>query len=363
MIARKNALSERLCDLIAIFFIRGIAFLFDPCYTLLIGNEVLPRETGNAVWLMTSANFAGDIGFFVSVCPRKEILMSFLTSIAIFTLSALLLGRVLQRLRLPPLIGMLLVGILMGPYVLDFISPDMLAISSDMRQFALIVILARAGLSLDLAELKKVGRPAVLLCFLPACFEIVGYVVLSKLFLDISYAEGALVGAVMAVVSPAVVVPRMLRLHEEGYGVSKGIPQMINSRGVLWRCVCDRAFHRIARNEQNGGVQLFRPVARSREVKSAERLAARFNKLWVFAEILLFVLGGAQTDVSYALTAGARLLPVVLLALVFRMLGVFVCLARTALNFRERLFCAVAYLPKATVQAAIGGIALSQGLS
>lgn len=216
-------------DLSAIFFIRGIAFLFDPCYTLLIGNEVLPRETGNAVWLMTSANFAGDIGFFVSVCPRKEILMSFLTSIAIFTLSALLLGRVLQRLRLPPLIGMLLVGILMGPYVLDLISPDMLAISSDMRQFALIVILARAGLSLDFAELKKVGRPAVLLCFLPACFEIVGYVVLSKLFLDISYAEGALVGAVMAVVSPAVVVPRMLRLHEEGYGVSKGIPQMITA--------------------------------------------------------------------------------------------------------------------------------------
>ena len=190
---------------------------------------MLPRETGNAVWLMTSANFVGDIGFFVSVCPRKEILMSFLTSIAIFTLSALLLGRVLQRLRLPPLIGMLLVGILMGPYVLDLISPDMLAISSDMRQFALIVILARAGLSLDLAELKKVGRPAVLLCFLPACFEIVGYVVLSKLFLDISYAEGVLVGAVMAVVSPAVVVPRMLRLHEEGYGVSKGIPQMITA--------------------------------------------------------------------------------------------------------------------------------------
>lgn len=155
--------------------------------------------------------------------------MSFLTSIAIFTLSALLLGRVLQRLRLPPLIGMLLVGILMGPYVLELISPDMLAISSDMRQFALIVILARAGLSLDLAELKKVGRPAVLLCFLPACFEIVGYVVLSKLFLDISYAEGALVGAVMAVVSPAVVVPRMLRLHEEEYGVSKGIPQMITA--------------------------------------------------------------------------------------------------------------------------------------
>lgn len=155
--------------------------------------------------------------------------MFFLTSIAIFTLSALLLERVLQRLRLPPLIGMLLVGILMGPYVLELISPDMLAISSDMRQFALIVILARAGLSLDLAELKKVGRPAVLLCFLPACFEIVGYVVLSKLFLDISYAEGALVGAVMAVVSPAVVVPRMLRLHEEEYGVSKGIPQMITA--------------------------------------------------------------------------------------------------------------------------------------
>ena len=422
-----------MCDLIAIFFIRGIAFLFEPCYNLLIGNEVLPRKTGTAVWLMTSANFAGDIGFFVSVCPRKEILMSFLTSIAIFTLSALLLGSALQRLRLPPLIGMLLVGILMGPYVLDLISPDLLAISSDMRQFALIVILARAGLSLDLAELKKVGRPAVLLCFLPACFEIVGYVVLSKLFLDISYAEGALMGAVMAAVSPAVVVPRMLRLQEEGYGVRKGIPQMItagascddvfvivlftallgmNKTGafnysVLWRVpasvitgavigalagwflslilshikiretvkvivLLSVSFLLVAAENAISDIIPFSGLLavislcimlRFRQEGAAERLAARFNKLWVFAEILLFVLVGAQTDVSYALTAGARLLPVVLLALVFRMLGVFVCLARTALNFKERLFCAVAYLPKATVQAAIGGIALSQGLS
>ena len=159
--------------------------------------------------------------------------MSFLTSIAIFTLSAFLLGRALQRLRLPPLIGMLLVGILMGPYVLDLISPDLLAISSDMRQFALIVILARAGLSLDLTELKKVGRPAVLLCFLPACFEIVGYVILSKLFLDIPYAEGALMGAVMAAVSPAVVVPRHAETAGGGMRCKEGYPSDDNSRGVL----------------------------------------------------------------------------------------------------------------------------------
>jgi len=358
--------------------------------------------------------------------------MSFLTSVAIITLSALLLGAVFGKLRLPPLIGMLLVGIITGPYVLDLLAPELLAVSPDLRSFALIVILTRAGLSLDLADLKKVGRPAVLLCFVPACFEIVGYVIFAHLFLGISFAEAALMGSVMAAVSPAVVVPRMLRLREEGYGVKKGIPQMITagascddvfvivlftallgmnqsgsfSFSFLWRVpvsivlgiaagvlvgwlfsllfshikVRDTAklliflsvsFLLVALENTISDVVPFSGLLgvislgvmfRFRERERAGRLSVRFNKLWVFAEILLFVLVGAQTDVSYAAGAGLRLLPVMFSALVFRVAGVFVCLVGTDLNLKERLFCAIAYIPKATVQAAIGGIALSAGL-
>ncbi len=359
--------------------------------------------------------------------------MSFLTSVAIFTLSALLLGSIFRIIKLPPLIGMLFVGILTGPYVLNLLAPELLAISADLRRFALIVILMRAGLSLDLADLKQVGRPAILLCFVPACFEIVGYMIFAYGLLGLSLTEAALMGAVMAAVSPAVVVPRMLRLQEEGYGTKKGIPQMImagascddvfvivlftalfdmNQSGifrfsVLWRIpvsvllgiaagvflgflfslllsrikVRDTAkfllflsvsFLLVALEGQISDEVPFSGLLavislgvmfRFREKERAAHLSVRFNQLWVFAEILLFVLVGAQTEISYAMESGLRLLPVLFLALVFRMAGVFVCLIGTELNRKERLFCAIAYIPKATVQAAIGGIALSAGLA
>ncbi len=359
--------------------------------------------------------------------------MSFLSSVAVLILCSLLLGSVFRRLHLPPLIGMLLCGILTGPYVLNLLAPDLLAISSDLRQFALIVILTRAGLSLDLSDLRRVGRPAILLCFLPACFEIAGYVLFARLFLGLSAAEGALMGAVIAAVSPAVVVPRMLRLQAEGYGTDKGIPQMItagascddvfvivlftallamNRTGefdfsILWRVpasiltgiavgallgvLFSLLFRKIAVRD-TVKLLLFLSVSflligletlisetvpfsgllavislgvafRFRDKARAEHLSARFGKLWVFAEMLLFVLVGAQVDLSHAVSFGARLLPIVFLSLLFRMVGVFVCVLGTPLRFRERLFCAIAYLPKATVQAAIGGIALSSGLA
>ena len=359
--------------------------------------------------------------------------MSVLSSVAILTLSALLLGSVCRRLALPPLIGMLLVGILTGPYVLNLLAPELLAVSADLRQFALLVILTRAGLSLDLAELRRVGRPAILLCFLPACFEIIGYVIFTQLFLGLSPAQGALMGAVMAAVSPAVVVPRMLRLQEEGFGTDKGIPQMItagascddvfvivlftallamNRTGgfdfsIFWRVPLSilsgiaagllagmlfSAFFRRLHVRDTVMLLVFLSVAflfvalenlisavvpfsgllavislgvmfRFRDRARADRLSVRFGKLWVFAEILLFVLVGAEVDISFAVASGWRLLPVLFLSLLFRMTGVFVCLLKTNLTMRERLFCAIAYLPKATVQAAIGGIALSAGLS
>ncbi len=359
--------------------------------------------------------------------------MSFLSSVAVLILCSLLLGSVFRRLHLPPLIGMLLCGILTGPYVLNLLAPDLLAISSDLRQFALIVILTRAGLSLDLSDLRRVGRPAILLCFLPACFEIAGDVLFARLFLGLSAAEGALMGAVIAAVSPAVVVPRMLRLQAEGYGTDKGIPQMItagascddvfvivlftallamNRTGefdfsILWRVpasiltgiavgallgvLFSLLFRKIAVRD-TVKLLLFLSVSflligletlisetvpfsgllavislgvafRFRDKARAEHLSARFGKLWVFAEMLLFVLVGAQVDLSHAVSFGARLLPIVFLSLLFRMVGVFVCVLGTPLRFRERLFCAIAYLPKATVQAAIGGIALSSGLA
>lgn len=359
--------------------------------------------------------------------------MSFLSSIALLTLCALVLGQILRRLRIPPLVGMLLVGILTGPYALNLLSPALLSLSAELRRFALIVILVRAGLSLNFSDLKRVGRPAILLCFVPASLEILGYTLLAHPLAGLSPAEGALMGAVMGAVSPAVIVPRMLRLKEEGCGVGKGIPQMItagascddvfvlvlfsaflamNQTGeldfsILWRIpasilsgiavglLTGLLFSLLFRHvsvRDTVKLLLFLSVSflltaledalsdilpfsgllavlamgmqfRCLETARASRLSERFGKLWVFAEILLFVLVGAQADPSYILTSGPRLLPLLLAALVFRSAGVLLCLTGTALTVRERLFCVIAYLPKATVQAAIGSIALSAGLA
>jgi len=359
--------------------------------------------------------------------------MSFLTSLAIIFLSALLLGSLFRKIKLPPLIGMLLVGIVLSPHILNLISPGILNISSDLRQLALIIILTRAGLSLKIDDLRKVGRPAILLCFLPATFEIVGYIAFAPLVLGLSIQESALMGAVMSAVSPAVVVPRMLKLKEEGYGTNKSIPQMITAGAscddvfvivlftallttvgiggfdfnVIWRIpvsivlgiifgvfggyVFSVFFKRFKVRDTVKIIILlsisFLFVALENLIKEyvpfsgllaiislgimfnmkseerASRLSFRYEKLWVFAEIILFVLVGAEVDVSYVLSDGGCVITVLLCALVFRIIGVFVCLIKTALNFKERLFCAIAYIPKATVQAAIGAIPLSAGLA
>ena len=356
-----------------------------------------------------------------------------LTSLALIFLFGLIFGALFQKLRLPPLLGMLIVGIVLGPYALNWLDDSLLSISADLRQIALIIILTRAGLNLNISDLKKVGRPAILMCFLPACFEILGMLVLAPPLLHISYLDAAIMGAVVGAVSPAVIVPKMLRLMEEGYGTEKSIPQLIlagASVDDVFVIVLFSSFTGLAKGESFSpwrfaeipisillGVLLgaalglllafffqkvhvrdsvkvllllsfsfllvaledalegFVPISgliavmslgialqRKRDIV-ARRLSLKFSKLWVAAELLLFVLVGATVDLHYAYAAG---LPAVILisgVLLFRMAGVWVCLFKTKLLFKERLFCVLAYMPKATVQAAIGSVPLSMGLS
>ena len=328
---------------------------------------------------------------------------------------------------------MLIVGIVLSPYALDLLSPDLLRISSDLRQLALIIILTRAGLSFDFLELKKNGRSAIMLCFVPALLEIIGYILLGTRLLNLSFREAAILGCVMAAVSPAVIVPRMLKLKEDGYGTSKGIPQMIMAGasaddifvivlftslmalpsdksidlGILWKIPCSiflgigigllfgwlfaKLFKKVHIRDsvkiivlicfsilfvsfQNlvdatvlfsgllAVISMSAMLYRSHEV-CAKRLSVKYNKLWLVAEIFLFVLVGAAVDLHFALQAGVMILAVMGLSMIFRLAGVWLCLLGTKLNYKERLFCMISYLPKATVQAAIGAIPLSMGLS
>ena len=382
--------------------------------------------------LMTSAIFCrGVISLFVS--SQKGFAMDFLTSIGVLLLCGLLLGSICKRLHLPSLVGMLIVGIVLSPYALNLLSPELLNISADIRQLALIIILTRAGLSFDLAELKKNGRSAIMLCFVPALFEIVGYIVFGSWLLDIPWKDAAIMGCVMAAVSPAVIVPRMLKLKEEGYGTNKGIPQMIMAGasaddifvivlftslialpsekgfdlGILWKIPCSivlgigagllfgwlfaRFFKKVhirdsikviilicfsiffisVENLIENAIPfsgLLAVIAMSAMLyrnhgACAKRLSVKYNKLWLVAEIFLFALVGAEVDVRFALQAGAMIIAVMALAIIFRLVGVWLCVIGTKLPAKERLFCMIAYMPKATVQAAIGAIPLSMGLA
>lgn len=356
-----------------------------------------------------------------------------LTSLALIFLCGLLFGTLFSKLKLPPLLGMLLTGIVLGPYVLSLLDPSILSISADLRQLALIIILTRAGLNLDLASLKKVGRPAILMCFVPACFEIGGMLLLAPPLLHISLLEAAIMGTVVAAVSPAVIVPKMLHLMETGYGTKQSIPQLIMAGASVddvFVIVLFTSFTGLAQGQQISAVSFlsipvsillgllvgaiigvllallfarfhmrdsvkvllilslsFLLVALENTVKStvpfsgllavmslniavqrkrtevAVRLSAKFSKLWVAAELILFVLVGATVNLSYVATAGLAAVIVILGVLLFRMLGVCVCLLKTTLQKKERLFCMLAYLPKATVQAAIGSLPLSMGLA
>lgn len=355
-----------------------------------------------------------------------------LTSIALILLTGLLLGSIFSKMKLPSLLGMMIAGIILSPYALNLIDESILNISADLRQIALVIILTRAGLSLDLSDLKKVGRPAILMSFVPACVEILGAVILAPRLLGITVLEAAIIGSVIAAVSPAVIVPRMIRLIEEGYGKKNSIPQLIlagASVDDVFVIVVFTAFTALASTGEISAVRFLQipisivlgimlgivvgillvlffkmfhmrdsvklliilsvsflllelqnqlegiiPVSGLLAIMSlgivirqkydvlAVRLSGKYNKLWVAAEVFLFVLVGATVDLKYAVSAGAGAILLVVGALCFRMLGVAISLIKTKLTKKERVFCMLAYTPKATVQAAIGAIPLTMGL-
>lgn len=356
-----------------------------------------------------------------------------LLSIALILLVGMSMGWLCRKMKLPGLLGMLATGIVLGPYVLDLLDPSILGISAELRKIALIIILTRAGLGLDLSGLKKIGRPAVLMCFVPASFELLGMLLLAPKLMGLSILEAAVMGAVLAAVSPAVVVPRMVKLMDEGYGVKEGIPQLILAGASVDDVYVIVLFSTFTGMMQGTGVSAIRfiniPVSillgiaiglgigvllayffqkihmrdtskvliilsisfllvvledyiatpitfsaliavmfigiglqRKREVV-AKRLSAKYGKLWVAAEVFLFVLVGATVNIGYIGKVGIKALIVIAGALVFRMLGVLVCLLGTGIKGKERMFAMLAYTPKATVQAAIGGIPLSLGFA
>lgn len=356
-----------------------------------------------------------------------------LLSIGLILVIGMLTGWLCKKIKLPSLLGMLLTGILLGPHVLNLLDPSLLSISADLRKIALIIILTRAGLGLDLSGLKKLGRPAVMMCFVPATFELLGMLLLAPKLLGLSLLEAAIMGAVLAAVSPAVVVPRMVKLTEEGYGTAQGIPQLILAGasvddvyvivlfstftgmmqgsgisvisfvnipisillgigiGFLAGCLLSLFFTRIHTRDTSKVLLLLSisfflvtledslstPITFSaliaimfigvglqkRREPVAKRLSVKYGKLWVAAEVFLFVLVGATVNISYLGKVGISALLMILGALLFRMAGVFVCLLGTSLTLREKLFTMMAYTPKATVQAAIGGIPLALGFA
>lgn len=356
-----------------------------------------------------------------------------LLSISLILIIGMSMGWICKKIKLPSLLGMLATGIVLGPYVLNLLDESILGISADLRKMALVIILTRAGLGLDLSGLKKIGRPALLMCFVPASFEIIGMILLAPKVMGLTLLEAAIMGAVLAAVSPAVVVPRMVKLMDEGYGVKEGIPQLIlagASVDDVYVIVLFSTFVGIMQGEGasminfvNIPISIFLGIAigafigillayyfkkvhirdtskvliilsisfllvvmeeqltttitfsaliaimfigiglqRKREAV-AKRLSIKYGKLWVASEVFLFVLVGATVNIGYLGKVGLKAFVVILGAIVFRMLGVFMCLLGTSMNRKERIFIMMACTPKATVQAAIGGIPLALGFS
>lgn len=356
-----------------------------------------------------------------------------LISIALILFSGFFLGFLCKKIKFPSLFGMIIAGIIIGPHVLNIIDGSILSISTEIRKIALIIILIRAGLKLDFGDLKKVGRPAILMCFVPAAIEVLGMIFLAPIFLGISRLEAAILGAVVGAVSPAVIVPRMIKLIDEGYGTDKGIPQMILAGAsvddvfviVLFTTFTSLAtggtvsvknfvavpvsilvgilvgllvglllafYFRIIHIRDSVKVMIVLGVSfaltfvedkwgsivpfasllavmalgamlRKKKPEVATRLSKKYDKLWVTAEVFLFVLVGASVEVSSLKTAGVSAILLLLCVVICRMFGVFLCLLATKLNGKERWFCMLAYTPKATVQAAIGGLPLAMGLA
>ena len=356
-----------------------------------------------------------------------------LLSISLILILGMFMGWICQKIKLPSLLGMLITGIVLGPYVLNLLDDSILGISAELRKIALIIILTRAGLGLDLSGLKKIGRPAVLMCFVPASFELIGMILLAPKLMGLTVLEAAIMGAVLAAVSPAVVVPRMVKLMDEGYGVNEGIPQLILAGASVDDVYVIVLFSTFVGMMQGEGASILkfvnipisiflgiaiglligvllayffkkmhirdtskvliilsisfllvvmedklstpitfsalidiifigRGLQKKRET-DAKRLSVKYGKLWVAAEVFLFVLVGATVNIGYLGKVGVKALIVIIGALVFRVFGVFVCLLGTSLKRKERLFTMLAYTPKATVQAAIGGIPLALGFT
>lgn len=354
-----------------------------------------------------------------------------LLSIAIILLSGLLLGTICKKVRFPSLFGMIIAGVIIGPYCLNLIDESILNVSSEIRRIALIIILIRAGLKLSLDDLKKVGRPAILMCFLPACFEIIGMIIIAPIMFGMSRLDAAILGAVIGAVSPAVIVPRMIKLIDEGYGTKQGIPQMILAGASVDDVFVIVMFTTFTGIAQGQGVSIreiinipisillgiiigfavgfllykwfskisvsliimtiivlsvsfclsaveteliFIPFAsliaimclgiaiRKSDVDMAKKLSGQYDKLWTVTEVFLFVLVGASVAIDHAKEAGIKAVILILVVILFRMIGVFVCVIKTKLSIKEKLFCMIAYTPKATVQAAIGGLPLAMGL-
>ncbi len=362
-----------------------------------------------------------------------------LNSLALIFLAGLSLAAICQRIKLPRIIGMLMTGIILGPFVLDLFDPSILGISSELRQMALVIILIKAGLSLNISDLKKVGRPAILMSFLPAVFEILAFVFLAPTILKVTRIEALIIGAVLGAVSPAVVVPRMVQLMEEKYGTNKSIPQMILAgaslddvfvivlfttfigmaqgesasvmdfinipvsiiSGILigaaagfflaWFFETNYSHKNLVRNSMKviivlgtsflllaveewlenilpvSGLLAIMSMAMVLAMRSVpevtKRLQEKYGKLWIAAEVILFVLVGAAVDIRYTLEAGAGAVLMIFIGLICRSIGTWLCMVGTNLNKKEKLYCVIAYLPKATVQAAIGSVPLSLGLS
>jgi NhaP-type Na+/H+ or K+/H+ antiporter len=356
-----------------------------------------------------------------------------LLSIAIILLLGYLIGVIFEKFKIPKLVGMIVVGIVCGPFLLNIIDESILMISAEIRQIALVIILTRAGLSLDFKSLKVIGRPAVLMCFLPAVFEIIGTILVAPIILNISIFEALLLGSVLAAVSPAVVVPKMIRIKSESYGNISKVPELIlagSSTDDVFVITLFYAFLGLSQNNSFNpisfisipisialgillgivvgfilskifrkfnipltikilitlstsflllslesllndfvsissllSIMTFGVVLLSKEKEIAKELEVGYDHIWRFFEIFLFVLVGASLNLNYAMSAGFSSLVIIVIALMFRSIGVVISLVNTRLNIKEKFFCIIAYLPKATVQASIGGIALGLGLS